>query len=215
MGRWSAWVCRAVVGCLVILGGVAGAGEEPKWKPLWDGKSLDGWHKQGGGTWEVQDGVLVGRNAASEPQHGHLVTDRKFTDFTIRLKYKSVKGNSGFYFRVAEVGGNVGVNGFQAEIDPRNDPAGLYETGGRGWVARPTAEFVKEHFKPGEWNEMIVTARGRDITTTLNGAKAVELKNDPTRWVEGPIALQLHGGADVEVYFKDVEMLEEPTKEGK
>jgi hypothetical protein len=205
------------VGVALLTIAVAGAraAEEGTWKPLWDGKTLDGWHKQGGGTWEIQEGVLVGRNAAAEPRHGHLVSDKVFKDFTVRLKYKAVKGNSGFYFRVAEVGGNVGVNGFQAEIDPRNDPAGLYETGGRGWVVRPTAEFVKEHFKPGDWNEMTVSAHGRDIVTYLNGAKAVELKNDPGRWVEGHLALQLHGGQDVEVMFKDVEVLQGAGEAGK
>ena len=191
-------VCRA-----------ATPGEGGTWKPLWDGKSLAGWHKQGGGTWEIQDGVLAGRNVRTEPRHGHLITDKPLKDFTIRLKYKPAKGNSGFYFRVKEVGGNVGVHGFQSEIDPQVSPGGLYETGGRGWVAQPTAEFVKKHFKPGQWNEMIVSAHGTHIVTFINGAQSVELKNDTKSRREGHIALQLHGGADVEVYFKDIEILDE------
>jgi len=139
------------------------------------------------------------------------VTDKVFKDFTVRLRYKSVKGNSGFYFRVEVVGGNVGVKGFQAEIDPRSNPGGLYETGGRGWVARPSQETVKKCFKPDDWNQMTVSAHGRNIVVHVNGVKTAELKDDPGR-LEGHLALQLHGGQDVLVTFKDIETLVEPQK---
>jgi hypothetical protein len=196
---------------LLIAPCLAGDGEGD-WKPLWDGKTLEGWHKQGGGSWAIEDGVLVGTHQKGDPAHGHLVTDRVYGDFTVRLKYKSLKGNSGFYFRVEEAGGRVGVKGFQAEIDPRNNPGGLYETGGRAWVARPDKETVQKCFKPDEWNQMTVSARGRDVTVTVNGVKTAELKDDPGR-LKGHIALQLHGGQDVLVQFKDIEQLVEPEKE--
>jgi hypothetical protein len=192
----------------VVAGLPAAAAEKDAWTPLWDGESFNGWHKQGGGSWEIEDGAIAGTHEKSEPRHGHLISDVVFTDFTIRLAYKPVKGNSGFYFRVKEVGGNVGVHGFQSEIDPRNAPGGLYETGGRGWVARPSPEFVKKHFKPGQWNVMTVSAHGGHLVTTINGHKAVELKDDPGRR-KGRLALQLHGGQDVEVYFKDIAILAE------
>ncbi len=185
-----------------------------RWLPLWAGKSLDGWHKQGGGAWTIEDGVLVGRHAKAEPRHGHLISDKVYADFTVHLKYKPVQGNSGFYFRVDEVGGNVGVHGFQSEIDPQVNPGGLYETGGRGWVARPSPAFIKKHFKPGQWNEMWVSAHGGRIVTHINGHKAVELKNDKGR-PKGHIAIQLHGGADVEVRFKDIQIMSEPGEASK
>ena len=188
-------------------GGPTFAGEPAKFIPLFDGKTFAGWHKQGGGEWTIdKDGTLVGRHERKEPRHGHLITNKVYKDFTIRFSYRSIKGNSGFYFRVDEVGGNVGVHGFQAEIDPTASPGGLYETGGRGWVAQPSAEFAKKHFKPGQWNEMTVSARGRHIVVHVNGHRSAELKDDPGR-LQGHIALQLHGGADVEVHFKDIVIL--------
>jgi len=176
------------------------------WKPLFDGKGLAGWGTLPGGKWQVRDGVVVGSNVSSDRRHGLLLSDKRYKDFTVRLKFKAVKGNSGLYFRVDKVAGAVGVHGFQAEIDAAKDVGGLYETGGRAWVVQPSAEDVAKWFKPGEWNDMAVSAHGRRIIVHVNGLKTAELKNDPGR-LEGHLGLQLHGGQDMEVMFKDVEML--------
>jgi hypothetical protein len=214
------------VGCLVsILGAlclatvaVASAAEEPPadiaaeaadrapWKALWDGKTTGGWHEIGKGRWTIEDGAIVGRHEKGEAEFSHLVTDRTFKDFTVRLKYKTVRGNSGLYFRIEEKGFS-GVSGFQAEIDPANDVGGLYETNGRAWVVKPTPDQVKTWFKPGEWNEMTVTAIGRNVTVHVNGKRSATLIDDPGR-TEGRIALQMHGGQDGEVWFKDIAVLE-------
>ena len=176
-------------------------------QPLWDGRTLNGWHVIGKGEWKIQDGAIHGTHFKSEGEFSHLVTDRSYTNFTLRVKYKTIKGNSGVYFRIEEKGFS-GVSGFQAEIDPVQDAGGLYETNGRAWVSKPTADQVKTWFKPGEWNEMIVSAHGRDIVVTVNGKKSAELKNDPGRRF-GKIALQVHGGQDCDVWFKDIEIADE------
>ena len=82
---------------------------------------------------------------------------------------------------------------------------GLYETGVRAWVVQPNAELVKSCFKPGEWNEMIVATQGKNITVKLNGVTTAELKDDPGR-TEGYFGLQLHGGNEMHVEFKDIEI---------
>ena len=173
---------------------------------LFDGETFTGWRKIGGGDWDISDGVLRGTMEKSEPRHGHLITDRKYRDFSLRLKYKAIAGNSGLYFRVEE-GGNAGVKGFQAEIDPNNDVGGLYETYGRGWVIKPKSEEVKQWHKVNQWNEMRVDAIGGNITVYVNDHKTAELTDDPGRR-EGYIALQLHGGATMDANFKDIEILE-------
>ena len=172
---------------------------------LFDGKTLDGWHALPGGKWEVKDGTIVGTSPKSERRHGLLASDATYGDFTVRLKFRVVQGNSGFYFRSEKVDHAVGVFGFQAEV--ANDPTvgGLYETGGRAWVVQPDPELTKKLYKPGEWNEMTVTARARNVVVQLNGSKTAELTDDPGR-LEGHIALQLHGGQDMEVMFKDIEI---------
>ena len=128
---------------------------------------------------------------------------KKYKDFHIKVVYKAVKGNSGLYFRVDEVDDAVGVYGFQAEIDPDKDAGGLYETGGRAWVRQPTSQEVETWYKKGEWNTMEVIAKAGDITVLVNGKTSAKLINDPGRR-EGHIGLQLHGGMEMEVYFKEV-----------
>jgi hypothetical protein len=53
---------------------------------------------------------------------------------------------------------------------------------------------------------MTVSARGRRIAVDVNGHRSAELKDDPGR-LEGRLALQVHGGQDVQVAFKDIELL--------
>lgn len=179
-----------------------------QWRPLWDGKTMKGWTVQGGGKWSIEDGVLIARNQRSERQHGHLFLDAPQGDFTIRLKYKAIRGNSGFYFRSEQRKGAIGIAGFQAEIDATKDAGGLYETSGRGWVIKPKPAAVAKYFKPGAWNQMTVSAHGRRIVVHVNGRKTAELPADKGR-LTGKIALQLHGGQNVEVHFKDIETLVE------
>lgn len=171
-------------------------------RPLCDGSSLQGWHVIGKGSWKIEDGAIHGTSVKTEKEFGHLVTDRDYTNFTVRVKYKAVKGNSGLYFRIAETGFS-GVTGFQAEIDPDKDAGGLYETNGRSWVSQPKPDDVKRWYKPGVWNEMAVTAHGGNITVTVNGQVTAKLTNDPGR-TSGKIALQLHGSQDMDVWFKDL-----------
>ncbi|MEM7230771.1 MAG: DUF1080 domain-containing protein, partial [Planctomycetota bacterium] len=178
------------------------------------GKTLNGWTKQGGGDWFVKDGAIVGKNIRSQREHGHLFFDRPVGDFTVRVEYLAVSGNSGLYFRTEKRNGAVGIAGFQAEIDATKDAAGLYETHGRGWVIQPKPEWVKKHFRQGKWNEMTVSAKGRDVVVHLNGIKSAELKNDKGR-TEGWLALQLHGSQDMEVHFRKVELLVKETKSPK
>jgi hypothetical protein len=179
----------------------------PSSRPLWDGKTFGGWHTIGKGGWEISEGAIHGTHAKTEKEFGHLVTDKVYKNFDARLKFKALKGNSGFYFRIEEKGAS-GVSGFQAEIDATKDIGGLYETNGRTWVVKPTPEEVQKYFKPGDWNSMTVSSHGGHIVVTVNGVKTAELNNDPGR-AEGHIALQLHANLDCDVWFKDLNIIEE------
>jgi hypothetical protein len=175
------------------------------WKPLWDGRTLTGWRAVGEGDWLIEDGVLRGVHRRDQADYGHLITQARFTNFTARLKFKAVRGNSGFYFRV-EPTGFSGVTGLQAEIDAEKDVGGLYETNGRGWVVQPSAEELAKYFRRGDWNTLTVSAHEGRIVVHVNGYKTAELREDPGRR-EGHLALQLHGGQDCEIWFKDIEWL--------
>jgi hypothetical protein len=181
--------------------------QSANWKSLWDGKTLKGWHVIGSGEWKIQDGAIVGTHPASSLTYGHLVTDASYRDLDFRCKFKALRGNSGLYFRLAETGFS-GVSGFQVEIDPKQDTGGLYETNGRAWVVQPNPNDVVKWFKANEWNDLLLSAHAGDITVHINGIQTAQLHDDPGKWKQGPFALQMHMGQDVDVMFKDLEIRE-------
>ena len=194
---------------LALLAPIAAAAE-PAWKELFNGINLDGWHAVPGGKWEIVDGTILGTSPRSEPRHGLLMTNRRFRNFRVRAKFKVTSGDSGFYFRVEKTNTHVSVRGFQAEVDNSKEVGGLYETSMRAWVRKPDPEVISKLVKPGTWTDLLVSAIGNNITVSLNGTRVTELLDDPKCLKEGHIALQLHGGRDMRVQFKDLAIQELP-----
>ena len=176
--------------------------------PLFDGKTLKGWTPMPGGNWEVKDGAILGTSPKSERRHGILLTNREFSDFVIQAKFCVHKGDSGFYFRSAKVKSAVSVNGFQVEIDTSQETGGLYETGGRAWVKKPSKKAIAERkYEQGKWADLELRAIGRNVTVSINGVICSKLKNDKGR-TKGHFGLQLHGGQEMHVEYKDIRIKE-------
>lgn len=76
----------------------------------------------------MEDGIIVGKSAKSKPRHGLLVNDRGYQNFVLRVKFRVLEGNSGFYFRAEETKTYVADRGFQAEVDRTSAVGGLYKT---------------------------------------------------------------------------------------
>lgn len=180
-----------------------------EWKPLFDGTSLAGWSSTPGGKWEVRDGAIRGTSPASDPRHGLLLSDGVYGDFTLRLKFKVTKGNSGVYFRSVRVDDAVTVHGIQAEVCENDDSGGLYETGGRGWIAQPDKAWMAKEkiLRPNDWNDMWISAHGARLVVHLNGRQTVDFTDPAQTRNDGRFGLQLHGGQDMEVEFKDLALL--------
>ena len=196
---------RQIIALLIITTTAALAAD---FKPLFDGKTLKGWTPAPGGKWEVKDGAIVGTSPKSERRHGILLTNKQYSDFIVKAKFRVHSGDSGFYFRAERVKSAVSVNGFQVEVDTSQETGGLYETGGRAWVHRPTAEVIKKRkYKKGEWTDLELSAFGGHIVVKINGVISTELKNDKSRR-KGHIGLQLHGGQKMHVEFKDILIME-------
>jgi hypothetical protein len=196
---------RQIIALLIITTTAALAAD---FKPLFDGKTLKGWTPAPGGKWEVKDGAIVGTSPKSERRHGILLTDKQYSDFVVKAKFRVYSGDSGFYFRAERVKSAVSVNGFQVEVDTSQETGGLYETGGRAWVHKPTAAVIKKRkYKKGEWTDLELSAIGGHIVVKINGVISTELKNDKSRR-KGHIGLQLHGGQKMHVEFKDILIME-------
>ena len=178
------------------------------WEVLFDGKSLDGWIPRPGGKWEVKDGAILGTSPKSERRHGILLSNREFSDFVIQAKFRVHQGDSGFYFRSSKVKSAVSVNGFQVEIDTSQETGGLYETGGRAWVNKPSKEAIAQrNYEKGKWTDLELRAVGRDVTVKINGVVCSDLKNDKGR-TKGFFGLQLHGRQEMKVEYKDIRIQE-------
>jgi 3-keto-disaccharide hydrolase len=181
-----------------------------KWTPLFNGKNLDGWQAFGTEKWVAGHGTIVGESVTDK--YGYLMTKKEYKNFEIRLKFNCTsEGNSGLFFHSKITGENPkwgpDIVGLQAEIDPARHTAGIYESGGRGWVALPTAEGEKAIKPVGQWNSMEVRVEGNHIVTHLNGVKIVDYTYTPAKYTDGQIGLQIHTGMNgFRIQFKDIEI---------
>ncbi len=181
------------------------------WKPLFDGKSFDGWEQKGGSAkYSIEDGQVVGTSVPNT-SNSFLCTTKNYGDFILELEFKvDPRLNSGVQIRSqcfdepTKVAGKTiapgRVHGYQVEIDPsdRAWSGGIYDEGRRGWLNDLKENEAARHaFKQNEWNQFRIECRGDSIKTWLNGVPAADLKDDMTP--EGFIALQVHGvGSETE-----------------
>src|SRR5688572_17337346 len=117
----------ALVLALLTLSATAGPPSVPdkaKEKPLFDGKSLDGWDGNAK-LWRVQDGALTGGSLTEAvPHNDFLATKADYANFILRLKIKltGMEGfiNSGIQIRSTRVPNNSEMSGYQCDY---GDPA--------------------------------------------------------------------------------------------
>ena len=176
------------------------------WRPLFDGKSLAGWTRHGGGDWAVVDGAIRGTQAPGAGKRGFLISDAAHGDFTMRLQYRSLRGNSGVFFRMGSPNERDSAMGYEVEVDPERDAGGLQAPGTRNWLIHTGPLAQTPFYRPKEWNEMAISAHGGRIVVHINGSKTAEIPTDPGRR-SGRFALQLNPGQDLEVWYKDIQFL--------
>jgi hypothetical protein len=176
------------------------------WVPLFDGVSIDGWIRRGGGAgYRVEDGCIVGRTVPRDP-NTFLCTPVEYGDFELEYEFKvHPELNSGVQIRSHSRATyrDGRVHGYQIEIDPspRAWTAGLYEEGRRGWLQSPADDHpARKAFVADDWNRVRVVAEGRRIRTWLNDVPVVDFVDDaPEAEASGFIGLQVHGvGARVD-----------------
>ena len=195
---------------LILLGFGAATQAPPEsgWVSLFNGTDLSGWKNNGDEKWIVEHGTIFCESTANK--YGYLTTEKNYRDFDLRLKFKpEALGNSGVFFH-SHITGNdpqhgPDIEGMQVEVDPSigNHTAGLYESGGRGWVMMPTAEGEKA-LKPGEWNDLEASVHGNHIVTRLNGVKISDFTDAAPKFTDGVIGLQIHTGGGVKMRWKDI-----------
>lgn len=180
---------------LVVLFALLTAGlfaQEPGFKALFDGKTLNGWTlvKGHGPGYVVKDGIIV----CPKEGGGNLYTEAEYANFVLRFEFKlSPGGNNGIGIR-SPLTGDAAYQGMEIQILDHDDPQ--Y----KGWL-KPAQHHgsiydvvpAKTGFlKPvGEWNSEEITANGRKITIKLNGTTIVDANLDD---VKDPEVLKKHPG---------------------
>ncbi len=165
-------------------------------KPMFDGKTLDGWVQRGGkAKYVVEDETIVGTSIPDTP-NSFLCTDREYTNFVMELEYKvHPELNSGIQIRSNSLPDykKGRVHGYQVEIDPslRGFSSGIYDEARRGWLFDLKQNTAARYaFKQNDWNHVRVIAKDNRFVTYMNGVLAANLTDDETS--SGFIALQVH-----------------------
>ena len=212
-----------VAAVLLLLGGLAAAAE---FEPIFNGRDLSGWDGKPG-LWSVDRGVLRGQSSIMLGNSFLTWKGGTVRDFVLRAKVRLVNGNSGIQYRSRDLGGWV-VSGYQAEIANEPGAAGfLYEEKGRKFLAF-LGEAVRmksgggrdiyatlaqkrdylgwKYYRPGEWNEYLIVAKGTYVAHYVNGFKTIELLDEDSahRASEGVLALQVHAGLPMTVEFREL-----------
>lgn len=171
-------------------------------KSLFNGQNLDGWVIYGTEQWYVEDGLLVCESGPDQA-YGYLATEASFTDFELSVDFKQgADGNSGVFFRSSIEG--TRITGWQAEVAPPGlYTGGIYESYGRGWLIQPDAS-KDEALQFGAWNTMKIRVVGGEVTTWLNGVQMIQLTDSKIGEASGQIALQIHDGGGIKVYWKNI-----------
>lgn len=175
-------------------------GKKAGWTKLYNGKDLTGWKTTG--NWLPQeDGELLIQPRDGEKgwqRYGaYLWSEKQYGDFILDIEYSYPKGgNSGIYFRVADTGDPVN-QGIEAQILDSSAKKGDMSHHDHGGIISTIGASKNMSAKPGEWNRMIIVARGHHLEVELNGTRIIDIQLNETpvkdRPLTGYIGLQDHG----------------------
>jgi hypothetical protein len=180
---------------LLLLSSSAGLlmlAQEPGVKPLFDGKTLNGWTlvRGHGPGYVVKEGVLV----CPADGGGNLYTEAEYANFILRFEFKlSAGGNNGIGIR-APLTGDAAYQGMEIQILDHDDVQykGRLKPAQYHGSVYDLFPAKTGHLKPvGEWNYEEIAVDGRKITVRLNGATIVDANLDD---VKDPEVLKKHPG---------------------
>jgi len=218
-----------LIGVVLFLGAAPAGGQEEGFVSIFNGKDLTGWDGNPD-FWSVKDGVIHGETTKEKPTKGNTFCIWRggiLKDFELRLSFRIQNGNSGVQYRSKDLG-DWRVGGYQAEVCNNKKAVGfLYHERGRGRLVEVGQKVVIDEngnkkvvgslgdwetinagYKPRDWNEYRIIARGNKLVHYLNGVQTIELvDNDPKgRALSGILALQIHAGPPMVVEFKDIRL---------
>ena len=202
-----------------------------EWISLFDGQTLNGWSKYGGGevgkAWKVENGELfldaTNKAGWQTGDGGDIVTNEEFENFHLKYEWKIAQnGNSGVMFYVHEAPEfqypwNTGPE--MQVLDNAGHPDAKiisHRAGDLYDLIVSSEETVKPY---GEWNQAEIIANNGKLDLVLNGKTFVSTTMWTPEWealiakskfkdmagfgkyIKGKIALQDHGDL---VHFRNI-----------
>jgi hypothetical protein len=185
-------------------------------QPIFDGKSFEGWEGDTDKMWRIVDGCIVGGSLTEKVQRNEfLATKKSYKDFELTLKFKLIgtEGfvNSGVQIRSVRIPNPPNeMKGYQADMGDPEWWGALYDESRRNKVlAKSDMTKLAGKLKKNDWNEYRIRCEGPRIQLWINGVQTVDYTEpDATIPLEGNIAVQIHGGAKAEAWFKDISVEE-------
>jgi len=180
------------------------------YRPLFNGKTLEGWKQAGPGKFSVSDGALH-----SEGGMGLLTYQAKeLKAYSLKLDWKMAgDDNSGVFvgFPESDDPWSAVNNGYEIQIDA-TDAADRTTGAVYGFKSADIKARDRVLRPPGQWNSYEIKVQGERLQLFLNGAKINDFTNtDPARSLkDGYIGLQNHG-ADDQVSFRNIQLKELPS----
>ena len=215
----------------VSLNGAVLKADSDAWKPLFDGKSFEGWRgyrmkEMPAKGWKIEDGIL--KKIGGE-QGGDIITEQTFDNFELSWEWRiSAGGNNGIKYLVTEDRPSAPGHEYQmiddaanedGKVGPKHATASFYD------VLPPSLD--KSPKPAGEWNSSRVLIQGNHVEHWLNGTKVLEyelgsdtvkagvarskFKNSPHfgEKIKGHIMLTDHHD---ECWFRKIKIRERPSK---
>ncbi len=240
MGRFAKLVGIAAASLLLLTVGrhtpSAVAAEDEGFRPIFDGKTLDGWDGNPK-LWRVEKGTITGETTAENPAKANtflIWRGGKPANFELKAEFCMPNpgfANSGIQIRSWEGPEKWRVSGYQPDMEGEDKYTGFcYGENYRGILAergqkvvigadhkpkvveqfgdsKELAKAIKKH----GWNEYHIIAQGNHIIEKINGHLMCEVTDEDTvARKDGIIALQIHAGPPMKVQFRNIRLKELP-----
>ena len=183
----------------------------PPFVPLFDG-TMKGWIVENSiaNNFTVSDGVL-----RVEGPSGWLRSERQFTDFTMRIRFRflTADGDSGVFFRTTgttQFMRGWPNNAYQVQLRNPATQSFLPAVGGlfrhgmpQGELKYDQAAVEKLSRGTNEWQDLEITVAGETLTVRFNGSEVTRASNIVRQ--PGYVGLQAEVGA---LEFRSIEIAE-------
>ena len=191
------------------------AGETPV--RLFNGKDLSGWEGHTGRYFNVEDGIIVGRNAQENAPKSstYLLTTQKYRNFRLIFESRLLTSemHSGIAFWGKTIVKDEGPFTYQGHLVMYPSGYGYHDLFRRKNVYLDSLGVARSVGKQHDWNQMEILAIGHRIRHVVNGRLVADWADPQPELCEtGPIGLQLHSNTvPQEMHWRGLILSENPV----